>query len=73
MAGVVCVQIGASRRYDGPFGKSDRALAFGALGLAIGLGAPRGAWIEWMLMVMAALSVLTIVNRVRRGLRDVNG
>ena len=29
MTGVVCAQAGASRRYDGPFGKSDRAFAFG--------------------------------------------
>jgi len=28
MTGVVAVQIGASRRYDGPMGKSDRALVF---------------------------------------------
>ena len=30
--------VGASRRYDGPMGKSDRAFVFGALGLWIGLG-----------------------------------
>src|ERR1700746_984358 len=40
MTGVVAVQIGASRRYDGPMGKSDRALVLGAAGLALGLGAP---------------------------------
>ena len=28
MTGVVAVQIGASRRYDGPMGKSDRAFVF---------------------------------------------
>uniref|UniRef100_UPI0025B840ED CDP-alcohol phosphatidyltransferase family protein n=1 Tax=Amphritea sp. TaxID=1872502 RepID=UPI0025B840ED len=33
MIGVVAIQIGASRRYDGPSGKSDRALFFGLLGL----------------------------------------
>ena len=31
MAGVVAVQIGAERRYDGPMGKSDRAFTFGLL------------------------------------------
>ena len=36
MAGVVAIQIGASRRYDGPFGKSDRAVFFGALALLAG-------------------------------------
>ena len=49
MAGVVGVQIGASRRYDGPVGKSDRALAFGALCLALGLGAPAGRWLDVLL------------------------
>ena len=29
--------VGASRRYDGPMGKSDRAFVFGALGLWVGL------------------------------------
>ena len=30
--------VGASRRYDGPLGKSDRAFVFGALGLYVALG-----------------------------------
>src|SRR5262249_7015228 len=38
MTGVVSVQIGGSRRYDGPMGKSDRAFVFGALGLLAGAG-----------------------------------
>ena len=71
MTGVVCVQIGASRRYDGPFGKSDRAFVFGALGLALGLGAPTGTWITLLLSAMVALSVVTIVNRARCGLREI--
>lgn len=71
MAGVVCVQIGASRRYDGPLGKSDRAFAFGALGLALGLGVPAGSWITWVLAAMVLLAALTIVNRARRGLNSL--
>jgi CDP-diacylglycerol--glycerol-3-phosphate 3-phosphatidyltransferase len=71
MTGVICVQIGASRRYDGPLGKSDRAFAFGAMALAIGLTHSSGAWINWLLSAMTALLVLTIVNRARRGLAEV--
>jgi len=71
MTGVIGVQIGASRRYDGPFGKSDRAFVFGALGLALGLGAPSGEWLTWLLWVLAALSGATIVNRARRALAEV--
>ncbi len=70
MAGVVAVQIGANRRYDGPFGKSDRAFAFGALGLCLGLGVPAGTWTGILLSVMAALSLLTVFNRTRKALAE---
>src|SRR5882724_1123800 len=36
-AGILGPTVGASRRYDGPLGKSDRALLAGALGLWIGV------------------------------------
>ncbi len=72
MTGVVCVQIGASRRYDGPFGKSDRAFAFGVMGLAIGLTESSGPWITWVLIAMVALSAVTVVNRARRGLKELH-
>jgi CDP-diacylglycerol--glycerol-3-phosphate 3-phosphatidyltransferase len=71
MTGVIGVQIGASRRYDGPFGKSDRAFVFGALGLALGLGAPAGAWLGWLLWVLTLLSALTIFNRARAALAEL--
>jgi CDP-diacylglycerol--glycerol-3-phosphate 3-phosphatidyltransferase len=32
--------LGPTRRYDGPLGKSDRALVFGALGLGLGCSEP---------------------------------
>jgi CDP-diacylglycerol---glycerol-3-phosphate 3-phosphatidyltransferase len=38
MTGVLMQTLGASRRYDGPMGKSDRAFVFGALGFGGGLG-----------------------------------
>jgi len=69
--GVCAVAIGASRRYDGPMGKSDRAFVFGALGLWIGLGQPLGAWVNWLLAVIAVLLVVTCVNRARMALREV--
>lgn len=70
MTGVVSVQIGASRRYDGPLGKSDRAFAFGLLGLLLGCGVPRGIWLTVYLAVMLALGMVTVVNRARRALRE---
>jgi len=68
MAGVVAVQIGAERRYDGPMGKSDRALAFGAVALALGLGIAPGIWLDVVLGVIVLLLCLTIWNRARRAL-----
>jgi len=69
-AGALGPLIGASRRFDGPMGKSDRAFVFGALGLTLGLGAPPGRWLEPVLWVVAALVALTVVNRVRAALRE---
>lgn len=71
MTGVIGVQVGATRRYDGPFGKSDRAFAFGALGLALGLGAPGGDWLAVLLWLLVALSAFTILNRARRALAEL--
>lgn len=70
VAGIAALAAGASRRYDGPLGKSDRAFVFGALGLALGLGAPGGRWLPRVLWVVVALLALTIVNRVRRAVRE---
>src|SRR5262245_33518328 len=70
MTGVVGVQIGASRRYDGPLGKSDRAFVFGLLALLLGCGVPRGEWVTYYLGVLTALAALTIVNRARRAIRE---
>lgn len=71
MTGVVCAQAGASRRYDGPLGKSDRAFGFGVIGLIVGLGVPAGSWVTWVLVAMVALLGATVVNRVRRGLAEL--
>lgn len=68
VAGVVAVQIGAERRYDGPMGKSDRAALFGSIGLAIGLGVAPDGWFDGVMVVAMALLVLTIVNRCRSAL-----
>jgi len=69
-AGVMGPLAGAARRYDGPFGKSDRALAFGALGAFIGLGLPMPGWLAWLMPAMALLCLVTAVNRVRAGVRN---
>jgi CDP-diacylglycerol---glycerol-3-phosphate 3-phosphatidyltransferase len=71
MTGVVGVQIGASRRYDGPMGKSDRAFIFGTLGLLLGLNLPIGPVVFPALAVMLILLCVTIFNRARGALREL--
>jgi CDP-diacylglycerol--glycerol-3-phosphate 3-phosphatidyltransferase len=70
MAGVVGVQIGASRRYDGPFGKSDRAFLFGLVALLLAFGVRPGPWLELLLAAACALGVLTVLNRARHALAE---
>ena len=73
MTGVIGVQIGASRRYEGPMGKSDRALVFGLLGLLLALGVPGSRWIDVLVWVLVALCALTVLNRARHALRELRG
>lgn len=73
MTGVVAVQIGAGRRYDGPMGKSDRAFVFGLLALLGGLGVAYGPWVGPVLAVVIVLLAATIVNRARRALAEAAG
>ncbi len=69
MAGALVPMIGSARRYDGPFGKSDRALVLGFFGAWLALALPVNAWVReaapaiWILLCCA-----TIVQRVRRAL-----
>jgi CDP-diacylglycerol---glycerol-3-phosphate 3-phosphatidyltransferase len=70
LAGALGPSVGAGRRYDGPAGKSDRALAFGVLGLWLGLAGQLPGWTAWAMPLIAMLLVLTIVNRVRGGLAE---
>jgi CDP-diacylglycerol---glycerol-3-phosphate 3-phosphatidyltransferase len=69
MAGAMGLTIGSTRRNDGPFGKSDRALALGILGAWLAFGWPVSGWVReaapavWMVLCCA-----TIVLRVRRAL-----
>jgi CDP-diacylglycerol---glycerol-3-phosphate 3-phosphatidyltransferase len=69
-AGVVAVTVGAERRYDGPMGKSDRAVVFGVLALL----AASGVWLDIVgsVMLWGVLAALawTVVNRVRRALEQ---
>lgn len=71
MTGVVSVQIGSSRRYDGPFGKSDRAFYFGLGGFLLGTGLLRGGiLVDIALWAGVILAGLTIFNRAQKALSE---
>ncbi|MGB5276200.1 MAG: CDP-alcohol phosphatidyltransferase family protein [Gammaproteobacteria bacterium] len=70
MTGVVAVQIGASRRYDGPMGKSDRAFVFGLLAFLLGFGLEAEWWANAGLVLVGVLSAWTVVNRAVRALNE---
>jgi CDP-diacylglycerol--glycerol-3-phosphate 3-phosphatidyltransferase len=70
MAGVLGHAVGASRRYDGPMGKSDRAFVFGALGAWVATGWARPDGLAWVLPAVALLTAWSVVNRVRAGLAE---
>lgn len=69
-AGLLGLSISASRRYDGPMGKSDRALLFGILGGWLAVDGFLPEWMVWLQPLLIALLVWTIFNRIRRGLAE---
>ena len=71
MTGVVAIQIGAQRRYDGPMGKSDRAFTFGLIGLLLGLGFKIHLLVNIVLTGVLVLLGITIRNRARQALEEV--
>ncbi|MFT4247020.1 MAG: CDP-alcohol phosphatidyltransferase family protein [Pseudomonas sp.] len=69
-AGVLGLMVGASRRYDGPMGKSDRAFVVGALGLLLAFGWIGAAGVAGVAAAMSLLCVVTLCRRVWEGLRQ---
>ena len=67
--GVVSLMVGSPRQYAGPMGKSDRAFLIGLLALLAGLGLLAKVWADGVLLVAAALAVLTCLNRARAALK----
>lgn len=69
-AGLLGLSVGASRRYDGPMGKSDRALLFGILGGWLAIDGFLPQWMVWLQMLLIFLLLWTIFNRIRKGLAE---
>jgi CDP-diacylglycerol--glycerol-3-phosphate 3-phosphatidyltransferase len=63
MMGVISVQIGSSRRYDGPMGKSDRAFMIGLLSMLLAFDAINGFWMNTLFTTAVLLSIITLFKR----------
>ena len=72
VSGIIAVQIGASRRYDGPMGKSDRAFLFGLLAFLIAIGVNIIPWLAYMYSIVCILLIYTIFNRLNSALKEVD-
>lgn len=72
MAGILGVVIGASRRYDGPMGKSDRAFIFGLLALAVLFNFIYTLWMTILLSIALMLIIMNIYIRVYRALKEID-
>ncbi|MEX0331869.1 MAG: CDP-alcohol phosphatidyltransferase family protein [Puniceicoccaceae bacterium] len=66
--GLILQALGGERRYDGPMGKSDRALFWGVTGFLAAIGFGLAGWFNWVLCAAIALLLYTIVNRIRKGM-----
>lgn len=71
MVGVIAIQIGATRRYDGPMGKSDRAFIFSIISLFIACNIKLTIWMNCLLFIIVILLILTIYNRISHALQEV--
>jgi phosphatidylglycerophosphate synthase len=70
--GLVGPSLGASRRYEGPMGKSDRAFLAGLASLLAPLAPVTVSYWPWVFGAAAALGTLTGFNRVRAALRELS-
>jgi CDP-diacylglycerol--glycerol-3-phosphate 3-phosphatidyltransferase len=69
--GVLGRALGASRHYEGPMGKSDRAFVVGALALVTFLfPSVEGIW-PWAFGAGAALTLFTCFNRLSKALTEL--
>ena len=68
--GIMGVQINASRHYDGPMGKSDRAFWFSILAIVLVFVVIPEKWLAIFVYVVSALLVFTTFNLIRGALNE---
>ncbi|MFB4162153.1 CDP-alcohol phosphatidyltransferase family protein [Geomicrobium sp. JSM 1781026] len=72
-AGILGIAVGSTRRYDGPFGKSDRAFFFSVLAFALYFFSFHSNVYLIALGIVFILSVMTVINRIRAALKEGEG
>ncbi len=63
--GVLGLTVGGSRQYDGPMYKTDRGVIFSIIAILYLVGIFPNPWLDLVWIGLIALSVLTIVNRIK--------
>lgn len=71
MTGVMGSQLSGTRRYEGPMGKSDRAVIYSVAALIVGFGG-EALWINMILAGVMAGLVWTIGNRGSKAIAKAN-
>lgn len=69
MAGLLATQLGQTRRYDGPMGKSDRAFAFSIISILIFFGMQSRLIFNSLLTIILLMLFITIYNRCHKALQ----
>lgn len=65
LVGVCSDRLGTGRRCEGPFGKADRAIAFGVISVWVAIESSLPIAASVLMPIFAALATLTLVNRLR--------
>lgn len=71
-SGLLGKAIGKNRRYDGPMGKSDRALLLGIYGLLLAFGIDISAYSDYIFGVIIILIVISTFIRLKRSLNGAS-
>jgi CDP-diacylglycerol--glycerol-3-phosphate 3-phosphatidyltransferase len=67
-AGLLGQAMGGARRYDGPMGKSDRALVVGVLSMLFFFNVPINGYLTWIWLVVFCLLIWSTLKRLRNAL-----
>jgi phosphatidylglycerophosphate synthase len=70
-AGIMGVLINASRRYDGPMGKSDRAFWIGCLAVLAVFDLPGHQMMNATVLILSVLMLWTAFNRLKNALQEI--